>query len=455
MSNVAAHPVRCISLCAGGGGLDLAVRSVIRGARTVLYVERDIPAVALLAARIADGALDDALVWDDIRTVDCGPLRGCVDVVFGGIPCQPHSYAGKRLGAADPRDLWPDAFRIIRDTRCHLAFIENVGGSLREYHRVWRRDLESIGFRVKEIIVSAADVGGTHGRPRLFILAVADANGSGRRAQGHPNDQASGPDRSGRTAVADRDGGGLAAVAGAACKRPDADDGDAPMGDTEHGAGGTEHAQQSADGLPLAGDAGGGVSGMGDATVDGHERSRGAWGGRSGSADADPLLVDTDGARWAASGRGGHDDERGEPRPGRPDDGSGVGLADSGRERPQGLGAYRPAAGTTGRGGRAGVDWRYAPPGNSYDKHGRLIDERALEEWQRVLAVRPDLAPAIIEAEAQSPFRSLAHDASRRVGIAGADLTRAMKLHILGNGVVPPQAAIALRMLMEEMGVQL
>jgi DNA (cytosine-5)-methyltransferase 1 len=64
------------------------------------------------------------------------------------------------------------------------------------------------------------------------------------------------------------------------------------------------------------------------------------------------------------------------------------------------------------------------------------------DEWARVLAVRPDLAPAV-EPEV------------RRVvdGMAGAlALPRADQLRILGNGVVPAQAAFAFRILAERHG---
>jgi DNA (cytosine-5)-methyltransferase 1 len=57
--------------------------------------------------------LAQAPIWSDVRTFAGRPWRGLVDGIIGGIPCQPHSLAGKRLGADDERDLWGDARRII------------------------------------------------------------------------------------------------------------------------------------------------------------------------------------------------------------------------------------------------------------------------------------------------------------------------------------------------------
>jgi site-specific DNA-cytosine methylase len=58
------------------------------------------------------------------------PFRGLVDGVIGGIPCQPHSLAGKRLGEDDERDLWSAARRIIVQSGAWFVLIENVGGML-------------------------------------------------------------------------------------------------------------------------------------------------------------------------------------------------------------------------------------------------------------------------------------------------------------------------------------
>lgn len=83
--------------------------------------------------REANGAVEGwPLLELDTRQVGFGELFGSVDLVAGGPPCQPFSLGGKARGADDPRDMFPEAVRAVRETR-PLAFIfENVKGLLRE-----------------------------------------------------------------------------------------------------------------------------------------------------------------------------------------------------------------------------------------------------------------------------------------------------------------------------------
>lgn len=177
--NVGLHSARdlnAISVCTGGGGLDLGVELAIPSVRPVLYVEREAFAVARLVAAIEEGHLAPAPVWTDARTVPGRRFRGCVDLVFGGIPCQPHSFAGKRLGREDERDLWSPTRRLIVQSGAWSVLIENVGGMLSSggAERVWA-DLRRLGFRVAGGLFTAAEVGASQERERLFILGVADA----------------------------------------------------------------------------------------------------------------------------------------------------------------------------------------------------------------------------------------------------------------------------------------
>jgi len=89
-----------ISLFSGAGGGDLA-NQWLKGWRCVCYVERDPYAVEVLRARIRDGLLNDAPIWDDVSTFDGTAWAGLVDGITAGFPCQPFSVAGKRKASAD------------------------------------------------------------------------------------------------------------------------------------------------------------------------------------------------------------------------------------------------------------------------------------------------------------------------------------------------------------------
>lgn len=115
-----------ISLFSGGGG-ELIASQWLHGWRTVCYVEYHQPAAENIIRRIREGFLDDAPVWDDVRTFNGRAWRG-VDIVTGGFPCQPFSVAGKQLGIADPRNMWPDTIRCIREIRPRYVLLENVPG---------------------------------------------------------------------------------------------------------------------------------------------------------------------------------------------------------------------------------------------------------------------------------------------------------------------------------------
>jgi DNA (cytosine-5)-methyltransferase 1 len=166
--------VNVLSLCAGGGGLDLGVRLALPDARTVCAVEIEAYACEVLASRMEEGRLDAAPIWTDLRTFDGRPWRGLVDLVIGGYPCQPFSLAGARLGADDPRHLWPHVARILRESEAPAAFFENVRGHVSLGLREVRAELEGMGYRVDAEIVRAEEVGAPHRRERVFILAYSD-----------------------------------------------------------------------------------------------------------------------------------------------------------------------------------------------------------------------------------------------------------------------------------------
>ena len=109
--------------------------------------------------------------------------RGCpsclepVDLIAGGFPCQPHSVAGKRKGAADDRNLWPEFIRVIRETRPRYVLAENVPGIITTYLDTVLSDLEGEGYATWPFAFSACGFDAPHRRERIFIVAYRECVG--------------------------------------------------------------------------------------------------------------------------------------------------------------------------------------------------------------------------------------------------------------------------------------
>lgn len=159
-----------VALCAGHGGLELGLRSVLGSRyRCVAYVERDAYAAATLVARMEAQELDSAPLWDDLRSYDGRWLRGGVDLVSAGFPCQPFSTASR--GRRTAVDLWPHVLRVVRELAAPLVFCENVQ---REPIERACRDLARAGFRTWYTRTSSAELGAPHRRIRWWLFADAD-----------------------------------------------------------------------------------------------------------------------------------------------------------------------------------------------------------------------------------------------------------------------------------------
>jgi len=169
-----------LALFTGAGGGLLA--SKLLGWQTICYVEWNSYAVDVLKARIRDGYIDDAPIWDDCFSFDGTPWFGLVDVITAGFPCQPFSSAGKGLSENDPRNGWPAVKRIIGEVRPSFAFLENVPGLIsKPYIRRIFGDLAEIGYDAEWDTLSAASVGAPHLRERLWIIAYPNSARNGQQ----------------------------------------------------------------------------------------------------------------------------------------------------------------------------------------------------------------------------------------------------------------------------------
>jgi DNA (cytosine-5)-methyltransferase 1 len=124
--------MRSVELFAGCGGLALGLSRA--GFRHELVVELDAHAVGTLRDN-KKRAVEHVQHWliqaKDVHDVDFSTVKGEVDLVAGGPPCQPFSIGGRHLGPEDKRNLWPEAIRAVRDLRPKAFLFENVRGLLR------------------------------------------------------------------------------------------------------------------------------------------------------------------------------------------------------------------------------------------------------------------------------------------------------------------------------------
>ena len=171
--------MRELSLFSGAGGGLLATTHLL-GFRTVCYVEWDDYCIDVLKARIKDGYLHDAPVWDNVQTFDGHPWAGQVDLLTAGFPCQPFSGAGTQLGEDDPRNMWPHTIRIVRESKPKLVFLENVSGIISSgYILTVLGDLAQAGYAAfPPLRLAASDVGANHKRERIWIMAYAKNYGA-------------------------------------------------------------------------------------------------------------------------------------------------------------------------------------------------------------------------------------------------------------------------------------
>jgi DNA (cytosine-5)-methyltransferase 1 len=170
-----------LHLFAGAGGGCLASKHLL-GHRIVGYVEKDSYCQKVLRARIRDGLLDDAPIFDDVRTFDGRPYRGRVDCVAGGFPCQPFSCIGNRKGEEDERNLWPDTIRIIREVSPRICCLENSPAITTDsYFGAILSDLAAAGYDARWQMLSAGELGAVHLRARIWLVAHSNSEQRGKQ----------------------------------------------------------------------------------------------------------------------------------------------------------------------------------------------------------------------------------------------------------------------------------
>lgn len=99
-----------------------------------------------------------------------------VDLLAGGVPCPPFSKAGKQLGAADERDLFPKAIELVDEIRPRAVMLENVRGLLDAVFDTYRNNVEqqliALGYTPGWRLLNASDYGVSQLRPRVIFIGI-------------------------------------------------------------------------------------------------------------------------------------------------------------------------------------------------------------------------------------------------------------------------------------------
>jgi DNA (cytosine-5)-methyltransferase 1 len=159
------------SLFSGIGGFDLAAEWA--GWENVFHCEWN-----TFGQQVLKYHFPNSISYNDITKTDFKVHANEIDILTGGFPCQPYSQAGKRLGKADERHLFPEMLRCIKEVKPRWIIGENVRGLIswneglvfNEVHD----DLEREGYEVQSFLIPAAGVNAPHQRYRVWFVAYSN-----------------------------------------------------------------------------------------------------------------------------------------------------------------------------------------------------------------------------------------------------------------------------------------
>ena len=173
--------MRFIDLFSGIGGFRLGMESV--GHECIGFCEIDkFARESYKSIFQTEGEIE----FHDIRDVsddEFKKLRGKVDVICGGFPCQAFSIAGRRLGFEDTRGtLFFEIARAAKQIQPRFLFLENVKGLLnhdkgRTFTTILTT-LDELGFDVEWQVLNSKDFGVPQNRERVFIIGHSRKKGT-------------------------------------------------------------------------------------------------------------------------------------------------------------------------------------------------------------------------------------------------------------------------------------
>jgi DNA (cytosine-5)-methyltransferase 1 len=164
--------IKYIDLFAGVGGIRLGVTQALslNGIESKCVLSSEINEKACETYQLNFGEYPSG----DIRNIsDIEPF----DLLLGGFPCQPFSYAGKRMGFGDTRGtLFFEIERLLEVYKPKAFLLENVRGLYthdngRTFKTIMDK-LHGLGYGTYDLLQNSSNFGVPQNRVRLYILGI-------------------------------------------------------------------------------------------------------------------------------------------------------------------------------------------------------------------------------------------------------------------------------------------
>jgi DNA (cytosine-5)-methyltransferase 1 len=169
-----AEALTSLELCAGIGGE--AIGLMAAGFKTLALYDNNAQAVDTMKANWADWNPVQQSISTAAGRAEILHYRGKLDLLAGGLPCQPFSRGGKHRGEFDTRQQFDAAAYYVKELQPRAFAFENVVGFNNPKHTDFRRrlegDFESLDYDVTLFPMDAADYGLAQNRTRLVLVGL-------------------------------------------------------------------------------------------------------------------------------------------------------------------------------------------------------------------------------------------------------------------------------------------
>lgn len=164
--------IRFIDLFAGIGGIRLGAEQALS--------KHGIDSQCVLSSEIDEKACETyKLNFDEYPSGDIHQIEEIpqFDLLLGGFPCQPFSYAGKRKGFGDTRGtLFFEIERILEKYKPKAFLLENVRGLYthdkgRTFETIMTK-LHDLGYGTSELLLNSSNFDVPQNRVRLYIVGI-------------------------------------------------------------------------------------------------------------------------------------------------------------------------------------------------------------------------------------------------------------------------------------------